>query len=98
MTGFSDQPRAQRTPTLPRHRPRHANSRRILFKIDRASRHAGLILARHDLWVTCLFAALASLSWLGLGMVLFGQPLSAAVALDCRSAIECALRGLDALP
>ena len=78
--------------------PVRAVSAVILLKIERAIRIAGLSLDRYDVWPTCLCAALACLTWLGLGLVLFGPPLSTAVPLNCSSAIECAMRTLNALP
>jgi hypothetical protein len=80
------------------HGPGRAGSG-IRFKIDRIIRYAWLCLARSDVWPTCLCAVLACLTWLGLGMVLFGQPLpGSASPLDCSAIIECAMRAVNLPP
>jgi len=95
MAAFSPEHSAHRPIAPPR--PRRVSSG-ISVKIDRAIRYARLWLERYDLWATCLCAVLACLTWIGLGMVLFGQPLPGTSALDCSSTIECAVRTLYPLP
>jgi hypothetical protein len=95
MAAFNPE-RSARRPTAQR-QPKRASSG-IPFSIDRAIRYVGLCLDRYEVWATCVCAALACLTWLGLGIVLFGQPLAGVSPLDCTTTIDCAMRILNPLP